>query len=305
MTSDHLPVRCIEIGGPIVHQQQPPLEPDAASGTSGIRPENRGRIRAAGSKAAPMTHGDHRRYTRRAMNALQDAAASGFSLGVLIIGSLLWDPERDAWRSRLRDVDEPHRVRVPIRYGRFSERRQSYTMVLSPDLDESRFGHAVAIQCKSQDIVEEAKCLWAAERKKDGDCGVSASWGCVGLLLNTDSKTLPAEQPSRWRDFVNECGERRSNYEALATAGAGVDQEGILTIDWPKLDAGPNSAVRCVARDGHETESARFRPPFAAGHRGRVEDDERQAGSLVLLEQPEAPHIDLPGRRHRQASARF
>ena len=239
-------VHCLTTSRP-PRQDTPPSRPSATAAARTGRSErnewhparNRGRIRAAGSKAAPMIHGDHRRYTRRAMNAPQDAAASGFSLGVLIIGSLLWDPERDAWRSRLRDVDEPHRVRVPIRYGRFSERRQSYTMVLSPDLDESCFGHAVAIQCKSQDIVEEAKCLWAAERKKDGDCGVSASWGCVGLLLNTDSKTLPAEQPSHWRDFVNECGERRSNYEALATAGAGVDQEGILTIDWPKLDAGP------------------------------------------------------------------
>lgn len=173
------------------------------------------------------------------MNVLQDAAASGFSLGVLIIGSLYWDPDRDAWRRRLLDLDKPHRVRVPIRYGRFSERRQSYTMVLSPDLDESCFGHAVAIQCKSQDIIEEAKFLWAAESKKDGDCGVSASWGCVGLLLNEDSTALPAEQSSRWRDFVKQCAERRSNYEALAAADAGVDREGILTIGWPKLDAGP------------------------------------------------------------------
>ena len=172
------------------------------------------------------------------MNALQDAAASGFSLGVLIIGSLLWDPERDAWRRKRLDVDKRHRVRVPIRYGRFSERRQSYTMVFSPALDESRFGHALAIQCKSQNIVEEAKCLWAAESKKGSECGVSASWGCVGLLLNPDSTRLPSKQLSRWRDFVKECAERRSNYRALAAADAGIDKEGVLKIRWPMLDAG-------------------------------------------------------------------
>ena len=100
-------------------------------------------------------------------------------------------------------------------------------MVFSPDLDESRFGHAIAIQCKSQDIVEEAKCLWAAESKKVGECGVSTSWGCVALLPNPDSTKLPSKQVSRWRDFVRECGERRSNYGALSAVDAGVDKEGV------------------------------------------------------------------------------
>ena len=171
------------------------------------------------------------------MNALQGAAASGFSLGVLIIGSLYWDRERDAWRRERLDMGELHRVLVPIRYGRFSK-GQSYTMVFSPTLDESRFGHAIAIQCKSQDIVEEAKCLWAAESKKGSDCGVSASWGCVGLLPNPDSTKLPSKQLNRWRDFVKECAERRSNYRALAAADAGIDEEGVLKIRCRMRDAG-------------------------------------------------------------------
>ena len=89
-----------------------------------------------------------------------------------------------------------------------------------------------------QDIVEEAKCLWATESKKGSECGVSASWGCVGLLPNPDSTRLPSKQLSRWRDFVKECAERRSNYRALAAADAGIDKEGVLKIRWPMLDAG-------------------------------------------------------------------
>ena len=144
-------------------------------------------------------------------------------------------------------MGELHRVRVPIRYGRFSKGRQSYTMVFSPTLDESRFGHAIAIQCKSQDIVEEAKCLWAAESKKGSDCGVSASWGCVGLLPNPDSTKLPSKQFNRWRNFVKECAERRSNYRALAAADAGIDEEGVLKIRCRMRDAGstlPFDALR-------------------------------------------------------------
>ena len=129
------------------------------------------------------------------MNARQDAAANGFSLGVLIIGSLLWESnqQRVAWRERL-DMGRPRHVRVPIRYGRFSERRRAYTMVFWPDLAENRFGHAIAIQCRSYDIVEEAKCLWVAESKTPVEGGVSASWGCVALLPNPASTKLSSEQ---------------------------------------------------------------------------------------------------------------
>lgn len=176
------------------------------------------------------------------MNASRDNAAIGFSLGVLIIGSLYWDPERAAWRRTRLEVDNSHRVRVPIRYGRFSDRRQCYTMVFSPDLDEGRFGYAIAIQCKARDILQEAKCLWAAESNTGGECGVSAAWGGVGFLPNPNSTRLPFDELRRWRDFVRECGERRSNYGALAAADAGIDEEGALKIRWPMLDAGPDLA---------------------------------------------------------------
>lgn len=49
--------------------------------------------------------------------------------GVLIIGSLLWDSEKErpAWRAARLDVAGAQTVTAPIRYGRLSESR--YTMV--------------------------------------------------------------------------------------------------------------------------------------------------------------------------------
>ena len=167
--------------------------------------------------------------------------AEEVNIGVLLIGSLYWDAaeHRKTWRYKHLKQDAKQYVRVPIRYGRRSKLRGcSYTMVFSAGLREADFGTAIVIPCKSQDIVEEAKCLWAAESKKGSECGVSASWGCVGLLPNPDSTRLPSKQLGRWRDFVKECAERRSNYRALAAADAGIDKEGVLKIRWPMLDAG-------------------------------------------------------------------
>lgn len=172
------------------------------------------------------------------MNVSQHAQTSRFSIGVLVIGSLRWDPEREEWRKARLDLDDSHRVRVPICYGRFASTRQSYTMVFAPDQPECRFGRAIAISCKSHDVVEAAKWLWAAESKTHGNGGVSAVWGCVGLLPNPNSKRLLSGQIRRWRDFVGECRNRRSNYRKLAAANAGIDEEGLLKIRWPSLDAG-------------------------------------------------------------------
>ena len=62
-------------------------------------------------------------YTSREMKTSEDAATSGFSLGVLVIGSLRWDPERVEWRKAHLDLDDSYRVQVPICYGRFASTR--------------------------------------------------------------------------------------------------------------------------------------------------------------------------------------
>ena len=201
------------------------------------------------------------------MNASQDTAASRFSLGVLIIGSLYWDSkrsERVEWRRKRLDMNRKFCVRAPIRYGRCSSTRDNtYTMVFAPSLDETCFGQAIALQCKSQDIVQEAECLWAAE--SNGKGGVSASWGCVGLLPNPDSARLLSEQCKRWNEFVRECGARRSNYGKLAKINAGVNEDGILTIPWPKLANGSTLAFDALLATANEPTNHDPQPSEIAG----------------------------------------
>ena len=59
--------------------------------------------------------------------------------GVLVIGSLLWqdyldkpgDDIRKNWRANSLSISNKIQVKMPIRYGRFSEKSQIYTMVFS------------------------------------------------------------------------------------------------------------------------------------------------------------------------------
>ena len=130
------------------------------------------------------------------MSESQDEMRDGFSLGVLIIGSLHWDPDcrRKKWRAdRLLNLDSEGRfVRAPIRYGRRSRKRGcSYTMVFSSGLGADQYGRAIVVPCKHRvhgkdDLIREAECLWAVEAKtKPGDLkSLSADWGCVALLVN-------------------------------------------------------------------------------------------------------------------------
>ena len=170
------------------------------------------------------------------MSNSRDATGNGFSLGVLIIGSLYWDCSsiREKWRRQRLDLDHKQYARVPIRYGRCSQSRgKSYTMVFSSGLDESDFGRAIVIPCKSQDVVMEAKHLWDAERNGNGDNDVSTGWGCVGLLLNPDSQ-VPNEQLNRWNKLVRDkpCYGQMKSAEGECMA---VSRNGFLDIPWPKL----------------------------------------------------------------------
>src|ERR1700722_16557381 len=90
------------------------------------------------------------------------------SVGVLIIGSLLWDPEpeRTAWRNRRLQMANSLPVAAPIRYGRKSTSRgDTYTMVFSRGCPA---GQAVVVPCaskvsRSEDLITEAEYLRAAE----------------------------------------------------------------------------------------------------------------------------------------------
>lgn len=145
--------------------------------------------------------------------------------GILIVGSLLWEPgARAAWRqSRLRESDAIQ-VTAPIRYGRKSTSRgNTYTMVIDPGTSS---GSAVLVPCQAevahvQDLLAEAEALWKAEQPSAvvGDLG--AAWGCVGACFYDERCDVAIE----WRKRL------RGATQAVHP----VDQSGILRIAWPLL----------------------------------------------------------------------
>src|SRR5260221_14662378 len=68
------------------------------------------------------------------------------NVGILIIGSLLWDGERRAWRDARLQLALAETATAPIRYGRLSGARRghTYTMVFSR---LCRAGQAKVVRC--------------------------------------------------------------------------------------------------------------------------------------------------------------
>jgi hypothetical protein len=105
------------------------------------------------------------------------------SIGVIVVGSLDWESKdhgppfrwklepgdaeriehRTRWRNNRLAKNTEYRVRVPIRYGRKSGKRENtFTIVFSPEFG-NRLGTAKAIRCKRDvtsiaDLTAEAVC---------------------------------------------------------------------------------------------------------------------------------------------------
>ena len=196
-----------------------------------------------------------------------------WNVGILVVGSLYWDPNREGWRCRRLTSDDGVLVRAPIRYGRkSSSRKNTYTMVFAPSLSAASHGTARIPRCRgpistSEELIAEAKQLWIAENSPnwkpaaDG-LTLSAYWGCVALLAHPRFLTRPditdAERENRqslfpvWADvFRNEWEKRKELEQAkkldkrregkspsavYGSAGqATVKDDGTLQIDWPAL----------------------------------------------------------------------
>ena len=188
-------------------------------------------------------------------------------IGVLIIGSLYWDDSapRCAWRTERLDPKGQLRVKAPIRYGRRARKRgNSYTMVFSSGLAEGQFGTAIAVPFKSEDLLNEADHLWAAERDATNGLNgcISASWGCIGLLENPMAP-LHREHRERWIARVRQ-EPRYGHLEHGRDEAAAVDRIGFLNIDWPNTTNGSPlewdallAAATCPTLDDGEYPSSR------------------------------------------------
>lgn len=156
--------------------------------------------------------------------------------GALILGSLLWDEHkgRPQWRTqRLNERGLKH-VPVPIRYGRFSEQRKTYTMVFSrlcyrySQLGQGVIAPFVRPIESFDDLRHEAECLADAEGLDN-----SWNWGAVGLLKRPSSK-VPVNILEQWTEYFKG---RCSHYQAFAghtpTEQPAISKEGYLNLRWP------------------------------------------------------------------------
>jgi len=119
-------------------------------------------------------------------------------IGILIIGSLLWDLNkgRKDWRRKRLVIKDRLHVIVPIRYGRLSGKNgeKRYTMVFSRDcLERENMGTAYVVPCRNQNIrsfigiENQAKYLSKAEGNSDEKlCEGENKWCTIGILFNPE-----------------------------------------------------------------------------------------------------------------------
>ena len=161
--------------------------------------------------------------------------------GVLIIGSLFWDSERErpTWRNARLKMAEAQTVTAPIRYGRRSGTRgNSYTMVFSR---LCRLGWAKLVPCShtistAQELIAEAEFLWKAEQPEAQAHRIASTWGCVAILCNPERR-ISHDLLREWANRVS----REPDYGRVSQTqeeGILVGSDGLLRIEWPRLAEG-------------------------------------------------------------------
>lgn len=113
-------------------------------------------------------------------------------VGVLMVGSLLWDDHcvRRRWRDARLLLDGAIHVPIPVRYGRISpSRNRTFTMTIDPDAEP---GVGLVAPAKTpagsrDDLICEAEWLWAAERKQARDGTLGAAWGSACVAWHPDT----------------------------------------------------------------------------------------------------------------------
>lgn len=171
-----------------------------------------------------------------------------YSVGIWIVGSLLWQESaaRTRWRAERLDPSRSIRTTAPIRYGRCSQgRANTYTMVFSEALTHrpDQLGRAVVIPCRhavsdGQELLAEAEALWAAERDEaTGNGRISANWGCVALTINSNTDEGARRFAEEWKERIA----KEKGYGGLERAedeSAVVGEDGLLRLPWPLREDG-------------------------------------------------------------------
>ncbi len=156
--------------------------------------------------------------------------------GLMIIGSLYWDndPYRLVLREKYLDLDSAKTVEAPIRYGRYSKIRKTYTMVFSSGLSAEEQGKAKLIPikekyCNIENIEQVNTAIINAEQKKEAKPSrYNWGWGCLSILLNP--KLDDQKISELWdRNFGN--GFNPSDYK-VGEEQPVVKSNGQLRIPW-------------------------------------------------------------------------
>jgi hypothetical protein len=117
--------------------------------------------------------------------------------GVLIIGSLLWqdhlsklgDDIRKSWRADHLLTESKIMVKVPIRYGRLSDKDNIFTMTFSKSVSNSNCGTGYFIPFSKSiiiseiELINEALALSVAEGMRGRFVGHPDNWGALGTLI--------------------------------------------------------------------------------------------------------------------------
>ena len=163
--------------------------------------------------------------------------------GLLVIGSLLWDEHetRVSLRDEVLNMQNASIVPAPIRYGKFSNNRQTYTMVVSSFCkDESRIGKGILVPFKSginnaKELTEVSNKIIVAEHKKPVPfTRFNWGWGCLAFLPNPNKagKINISQLKEFWRTKIGN-GFRTSDY-IITNEEELLTQQGELLLDWKK-----------------------------------------------------------------------
>lgn len=172
-------------------------------------------------------------------------------IGILIVGSLLWDRrcERETWRRLHLDMDRAVHVRVRIRYGRRSASRgNTFTMTFDT---EGSYGQAVVVPCRmgrsgTSALFVETEALWQAEQPDARPGIISASWGCVGIMFR--DQPPPTDWSASWADGFR---------ARQASPVSPIDSKGALGIPWPEAVGGAAIDVDSILATATRPENKR------------------------------------------------
>jgi hypothetical protein len=170
--------------------------------------------------------------------------------GVIIIGSLLWQDHlnnqyniRKNWRNYYLDKKSKIMVKLPIRYGRYSNKDDIYTMVFSNNCQRyKRLGTGYIFQFKSNPIKNfkqllfKVKAMSKAEGMKGNFWGGNRDiWGNMGILFNNSkiNNKIKKDILCKWEKkfFDNNKNLKFGNFK-FSNEHPCISNKGELTLKW-------------------------------------------------------------------------